>query len=84
MASGSTTRHFFICDGDDGLKAFDATDINKIPENQLAHYKNINAVDVIPFNNVLMMIGEDGIFQYDYSDPKAIRMLSKIEIHNEL
>ena len=81
---GIDNKTLFICDGDDGLKAFDATDINKISQNQLAHYKDINAVDVIPFNNILMMIGEDGIFQYDYSDPKAIRMLSKIAIHNEL
>ena len=44
----------------------------------VAHYKDINATDVIPFNNLLMMIGEDGIFQYDYSDPKNIKLLSQI------
>jgi hypothetical protein len=32
---------------------------------------------------VLMMIGEDGIFQYDYSDPANIRLLSKIEMLHE-
>lgn len=73
----------FICDGNDGLKAFDASDINKIDQNLIAHYKDINALDVIPFNNVLMMIGEDGIFQFDYSDPKNIRLLSKIEVSND-
>ena len=73
----------FICDGNDGLKAFDASDINKIDQNLIAHYKDINALDVIPFNNVLMMIGEDGIFQFDYSDPKDIRLLSKIEVSND-
>lgn len=81
---GIDNKTLFICDGADGLKAYDASDINKIADNQLAHYKNINAVDVIPFNNILMMIGEDGIFQYDYSNPKEIKMLSKIEIHDEL
>jgi hypothetical protein len=78
---GIDDKTLFICDGDDGLKAYDATDVNKISDNQLAHYKNINAFDVIPLDNVLMMIGRDGIYQYDYSDPKAIRMLSKIEIN---
>ena len=73
----------FICDGDAGLKAYDASDINAIDRNQLAHYKDINAVDVIPFNDVLMMIGEDGIFQYDYSDPKNIKLLSKIALTDE-
>lgn len=70
----------FICDGDDGLKTFDATDINKIDQNLLAHYKDLNALDVIPFNNILMMVGEDGIFQFDYSDPTNMKMLSKIDV----
>ncbi|MEJ1242385.1 hypothetical protein WBG78_29820 [Chryseolinea sp. T2] len=70
----------FICDGDDGLKAFDATDVLNINNNLLAHYKGINATDVIPFKNLLMMIGEDGIFQYDYTNPKDIKLLSQINI----
>jgi hypothetical protein len=80
---GIDNSTLFICDGADGLKAFDATDINAIDKNLLAHYKNINALDVIPFNNILMMIGKDGIFQYDYTDPKNIRLLSTISIEHE-
>lgn len=80
---GIDNKTLFICDGDDGLKAYDVTDINAIDKNQLAHYKDINAFDVIPFNNILMMIGEDGIFQYDYTNPKDIRLLSKIAIEHE-
>ncbi len=74
----------FICDGDAGLKAFDATNILQIDQHLLAHYDGIHAYDVIPFNDVLMMIGKDGIFQYDYSDPNDIRMLSKINLANAL
>jgi hypothetical protein len=74
----------FICDGDDGLKVYDAVDISRIDSNQLAHYNDINAFDVIPFNNVLMMIGKDGIYQYNYSNPKKIKLLSKIAIAHEL
>jgi hypothetical protein len=80
---GIDDKTLFICDGDDGLKAYDATDINKIDQNQIAHYKDINAMDVIPFNNILMMIGHDGIFQFDYSNPKDIKLLSKIEVSND-
>ena len=58
----------FICDGDSGLKVYDASDASTIDQKQLAHYSNIQAFDVIPLNNVAMMIGEDGLFQYDYSD----------------
>jgi hypothetical protein len=71
----------FVCDGDDGLKAFDVTNVHEIADKMLAHYQNINATDVIPFNDVLIMIGSDGIFQYDYSDPKNIKLLSQISVH---
>ncbi len=77
---GIDDKILFICDGNDGLKAYDATDVNKITQNLLAHYKDINATDVIPFNDILMMIGEDGIFQYDYSDPLEIKLLSHIAV----
>lgn len=70
----------FICDGADGLKAFDAKDVSKISENLLAHYKDIKAIDVIPYEKVAMVIAESGIYQYDYSDIKNIRLLSQISI----
>ena len=70
----------FICDGDDGLKIFDASDPATIPQNRIAHFPNINALDVIPLHNVLLMIGKDGFYQYDYSDLNDIKLLSKIEI----
>ena len=80
---GIDNMTLFVCDGNDGLKAYDASDINNIAKNMLAHYKNINATDVIPYNNTLIMIGEDGLFQYDYSNPKDIRLLSTIEVQHE-
>ena len=72
----------FICDGDDGLKVYNAEDKTAIDKNMLKHYKNIHAFDVIPFNNVLMLIGEDGIIQYDYSDPLNITKLSHLKLQN--
>lgn len=80
---GIDNKTLFICDGNDGLKAFDATNINAIDKNLLAHYKDINATDVIPYDNTLIMIGEDGLYQYDYSNPKQIKLLSTIPIENE-
>ena len=70
----------FICDGDAGLKIFDASDVNTITDKPLAHYPNINALDIIPYNNVAMMIGADGLYQYDYADIRNIKLLSKISI----
>jgi len=56
----------FVCD--DGLKIFNAENPQTIIANQLMHYKGMEGFDVIPFNNVLMMIAEDGLYQYDYTD----------------
>jgi hypothetical protein len=71
----------FVCDGDAGLKVFDATDVNDISSNLVAHYTNIHAFDVIPLDHVLVMIGEDGVFQYDYADRSNIKLLSHIPTH---
>ncbi len=72
----------FICDGSDGLKIFDASNPDSISSRQLAHYPNINAIDVIPIENIAMVIGTDGLYQYDYSQLKNIKLLSKIAIVN--
>ncbi|MGB6036273.1 MAG: hypothetical protein WBG42_08390 [Cryomorphaceae bacterium] len=66
----------FICDGNDGLKVFNAENDFSIDENMLAHYQDIEAYDVIPFENVLIMSAREGIYQYDYSDPENIAQLS--------
>lgn len=68
----------FVCD--DGLKIFNAADPQTIMANQLAHFADMDGFDVIPFNNVLMMIAEDGIYQYDYSDVQRISQLSRLPI----
>lgn len=70
----------FICDGKAGLRVFDASDISKIGDRQLFQYENIEAVDIIPFNNTAMTIAKDGLYQYDYSDMANIQLLSQIKI----
>ncbi len=73
----------FICEGDFGLKIFNAADIYRIDQNMTKHYSDFHAYDVIPFNDVLMMIGEDGLYQYNYSDLENIELLSHIPIIGE-
>jgi hypothetical protein len=70
----------FVCDGSAGLKIFDASDPNGIDSHLLASYPNINAIDVIPHGNIAMVIGKDGLYQYDYSNLKSMKLLSKINI----
>ena len=68
----------FICEGDLGLKVYDATDVLNITDNQLANFTHIKAFDVIPLSGVLMVTGQDGLYQYDYSDRDKITILSVI------
>jgi len=70
----------FVCDGPDGLKIYDAADINQIDKHQLAHFKDIKTFDVIPVNGLLFMIGDDGFYQYDYQNLNDIKLLSHIAI----
>jgi hypothetical protein len=72
----------FLCEGDFGLKVFNAQNVLAIANNQLAHFKNIHAFDVIPLGKTLLAVGNDGLYQYDYRDPKNIKFLSKISVNN--
>ena len=74
---GST---LFVCDGEAGLRVFDVTNPRKITDNELAIFPDIFGYDVIPINGILLLIGDDGFYQYDYSDVTDIKLLSKIEI----
>ena len=73
----------YICEGTEGLKVFDASDVNKISQNLLDHEKGFKAFDVIvlPHKNIAMVIGEDGLHQFDASDPTNLRKLSVLGIN---
>jgi hypothetical protein len=71
----------FVCDGNAGLKIYNASDVMAIDSNMLVQYPGNPAFDVIPLGNVLVMIGVDGLYQYDYSDLNNIHELSHIDIY---
>ena len=75
---GIDNKKLFICEGTSGLKTFDVSKPMDIK--QLQHFKEMNAYDVIPLNNTLMLIGKDGLYQYDYSNPNSLKLLSKISV----
>lgn len=77
---GKDGNLLFICDGAAGLKVYNTSDLSKLDINLQAHYKDIDAYDIIPYQNIAMMIGEDGLYQYDYSDLNNIRLMSHIKI----
>jgi hypothetical protein len=77
---GIDENTLFVCDGDSGLKIYNKEDVLTIDQHMLARYNNINAYDVIPYNDILMLIGSDGFYQYDYSNIDSIFLLSYIPV----
>jgi hypothetical protein len=80
---GIDDQTLFVCDGDAGLKVYDVTDKFHVDDHKIANFSNINTFDVIPFNDCLFMIGEDGFYQYDYSDLNNISQISFIPVKKE-
>lgn len=71
--------NLFICESDKGLKVFSMADPINLDKNKLSEFKNLDAYDVIPLGKKLMVIGKDGLYQYDYTDPKNLKLLSSIK-----
>jgi hypothetical protein len=70
--------NLFICEGLNGLKSFDLTDpLNPIEREFM---KDVVSYDVIPTKKRLIVTGKNGIYQYDYTDSKNLKLLSKISI----
>jgi hypothetical protein len=68
----------FVCEGDKGLKTLRATDPLKIE--LLSHFKDLHAYDVIPLGGTLLVIGEKGLYQYDYRHAKNLKLLSVMNV----
>lgn len=71
----------FVCD--DGLKVFRTDPPQQLMENCLLHAPDIKGYDVIPNGHLLILIAEDGLYQYDYSDLNRISFVSKFPIGEE-
>ena len=79
LAIADTT--LFLCDGSAGLKVFNIN--NPLDISLISTFSDIHAYDVIAYNDILMLIGDDGLYQYDYSDIENIVLLSKIGVEGE-
>ncbi|QHI36957.1 hypothetical protein IMCC3317_23280 [Kordia antarctica] len=74
---GIKGNRLFICDGASGLKVYNKLDVSSLQ--LLQNYANINAYDVIPLGDKLLMIGANTLTQYNYTDT-GIELLSEFTI----
>lgn len=71
----------YLCEADQGLKVFDITEPEEIGENQIGGVRDFFAFDVISVTSeLLLMIGEDGFYQFDTDSPAKPELLSSIRV----
>jgi hypothetical protein len=75
---GKDGNLLFICDGSAGLKVYDATDVKNLQ--LIKVFADIVATDVIPWANKLIVVADNGLYQFDYSNRTDIKLLSTINI----
>ncbi len=78
-----TPDALYLCEGDFGLKVFDNSDPLTVGNNLLSHYDNFEAYDVIYLpghTDILLLIGADGFYQFDVSDPLQPKEISYIPV----
>lgn len=74
LGLGIDNHVLFVCD--DGLKVYNASNVQNL---KLMNHFDIEAYDVIPTGEILLVIGPDGLYQYRYSNDN-IKLLSHIEV----
>jgi hypothetical protein len=69
----------FVCDGTSGLKVYHANLPLSLDKSILSRQTG-HTYDVIAYKDIAIVTGNDGITQYDYSDPRNLKLLSKISV----
>ena len=70
----------FICDGSDGLKVYNTSNVFSLQ--LLDRVKNIETYDVIAWNSKLLVVAKGGLYQYNYSNPSSLSLISKLAVNN--
>lgn len=70
----------FVCEGELGLKVLNVADPQNIQ--LIRRIDNMHAFDVIPVNNNLILTGNNGVFQYDYSQVENLQLNSQLTSGN--
>jgi hypothetical protein len=68
----------FICDGTDGLKVYDAANVQDLK--LIKEVGGIETYDVIAWNKIALVVAKDGLYEYSYADVSNIHLVSKITI----
>lgn len=73
---GIDANHVFVCDGSNGVRIYDFS--NPAYLVQVSGVSGVDAYDVILDNHIMYLVGNQGLFQYNYEDIHHIQLLSNI------
>jgi len=66
----------FVCDNEEGLKVLDISD--PLDVKLIWQFSDFTAFDVIPLNGLLLVVGPDNVYQFDYSNIDDMVFVSEI------
>lgn len=69
----------FVCDGTDGLKVYNSSNVFSLQ--LLDQVRNIETYDAIAWSNRLLVVAKDGLYQYNYSNPSSLSLISKMAVN---
>ena len=75
---GIKDNFLFVCDGSFGLKVYDTSNTPQLT--LIDHFEEIETFDVIPLEEVLLMVGGNKLLQYKYSET-GIELLSTFNMN---
>lgn len=70
--------HLIVCDGTGGIRFMDVSD--KAAPKIITTIPNVNAIDAVALNGLLIVVAQDGLYQYDYNNFSNPKLLSRISI----
>jgi len=70
------SNYVFVCNGEYGVKIFDSS--NPYNLKQVSGITGIDAYDIILDENILYLVGKEGLFQYNYTNINNLQLLSNI------
>lgn len=75
---GFKGNSLYVCDGTSGLKVYDKTDPIQLQLSQT--FIDLQAKDVVPMDDVLIMIGDNIVYQYEYGEG-ALQQISALDLN---
>ncbi len=70
--------NLFVCDGKAGLKLYNAS--SPLNLKLVKELGGMETYDVIALNGLAIVVAKDGLYQFDYSNPAALKQISKLSL----